>query len=299
MNNAIALINKQVPLLDEVYKFASFTSALETSNALVRETTDAKTVQVAEISTQGLGNYSRKTGFVDGDVTLEWKSHTFRYDRGRSFSIDAMDDLESVGLAFGYTASEFLRVQVVPEIDAVRFAEYSSNAGSKVYGALESGDAVVTALDDAQVIQKDKEVDMSNAKIFLTPTIYNLIKNSTKFSRPLTPSQNPNRNFGSYDNMEVIEVPQRRFYTKCTLNDGVTEGQKDGGFVNAGSPINFLMVKPECVTQITKHAKLRVFAPDVNQKADAYKIDYRIYHDAWVLNNKKDGLFAHINGTEE
>ena len=54
-----------------------------------------------------------------------------------------------------------------------------------------------------------------------------------------------------------------------------------------------MIIVPSVVAQVTKHAKLRVFSPDVNQQADAYKIDYRIYHDAWVAENKKKGIYCH------
>ena len=50
---------------------------------------------------------------------------------------------------------------------------------------------------------------------------------------------------------------------------------------------------PGAVVQLTKHAKMRVFDPDTNQSADAYKVDYRIYHDAWVLENKLPGIYCH------
>ena len=139
----------------------------------------------------------------------------------------------------------------------------------------------------------EAEVNLENAYLFITPTVYGMVKASPNFTRTLVPSENPNRNFGEYDNMPVIVVPQSRFYTAVTLNDGKTSTQEVGGYVKNGEEINFMIVDPAAVMQITKHAKLRVFEPDVNQSADAYKIDYRIYHDAWVLENKAKGIYAH------
>ena len=37
---------------------------------------------------------------------------------------------------------------------------------------------------------------------------------------------------------------------------------------------------------VSKTDKVRVFTPDVNQKADAWKIDYRKYHDLWIPKNR-------------
>lgn len=294
MANAITAVTKYLPYLDEILKYDSRSALLETPANLVKETADAKTIMIAKTAMQGLGNYDRANGFVNGDVTLSWESHTFSYDRGRSFSIDAMDDLETLGIAFGTLASEFLRTQVIPEIDAVRFAKYCTAAGNKAAANLTS-ETVVDAIDTAQTTMKEAEVDLNGALLFMTPTILGYVKNSDKFTRPLVPSENPNRNFGAYDNMPVVEVPQSRFYSAVTLYDGKTEGQEIGGFTKAteSKDINFMIIKPNSIIQITKHAKIRVFNPDVNQQADAYKIDYRIYHDGWVLENKKAGIYAH------
>ena len=296
MANSISTITKYIPYLDEVYKVASRSSVLDTPAEMVRETMDAKTVMVAKTSMNGLGNYDRNSGYVDGDVTLTWESHTFAYDRGRSFSIDAMDDMETLGMAFGRLSSEFLRTKVAPEIDAIRFSNYATGSGYTVTGATLTADTAVNAIDTGMVAMKENEVDLSGAYLFVTPTVYGYIKDSGKWTRTLTPGQNPNRNFGTYDEMNVVEVPQTRFYKGVTLYDGKTEDQEAGGYVKTattGKDINFLIVARGAVTQITKHAKMRVFDPDVNQKANAYKIDYRIYHDAWVMDNKKNGIYAH------
>ena len=43
---------------------------------------------------------------------------------------------------------------------------------------------------------------------------------------------------------------------------------------------------------INKTDKLRVFTPDVNQKADAWKIDFRKYHDLWIKKQKENQIFV-------
>ena len=286
MSNAIQTITKYIPLLDQVYAVASCSAVLDTPNALVRETADAKTVLIAETTMSGLGDYSRADGFQTGDLSLTWKSYTFEHDRGRSFHIDAMDDAETMGLAFGSLASEFIRVKVTPEIDAVRFAKYATNAGETVAATL-TNKTTVSAIATAEVAMEEKEVALNNCVLFMTPTVYGYVKDDTDhFQRTLTPSENPNRNFGSFDEMPIVKVPQTRFYTEVTLGDGYAkaEGAKD---------INFMIVDRASVVQLIKHGKVRVFDPDTNQSADAYKVDYRIYHDAWVLNNKKNGIYCH------
>lgn len=296
MANSITTVSKYIPYLDQVYAYASRSSVLDTPSELIRATEDAKSVLIAKTSMQGLGNYSRSTGFVDGDVTLSWETKTLTQDRGRSFSIDAMDNLETLGIAFGTLASEFLRTKVAPEIDAYRFSQYASNAGISATAATLTKSTATGAIDDGMTAMKEAEIDIAGAYLFVTPTVYNFVKQSDKWTRPLTPGQNPNSNFGKYDELTVIEVPQTRFYKGITLYDGTTTGQTSGSYIKTattGVDINFLIVSPSAVVQLAKHAKMRVFEPDVNQTADAYKVDYRIYHDAWVLDNKTKGIYAH------
>lgn len=290
--NAIETITKYIPLLDEVLCAEMKTAVLETNSALVQETASAGKFLVAKTEMDGLGNYSRSEGFADGSVTLEWEEFTCQYDRGRSFQIDAMDDLETLGLAFGTLAGEFLRTKVVPETDAIRFATYSQKAGLKGTGAL-TKDSIDDAIADAETEIEEAEGTVNGSYLFITPTNYGYVKKSDNFTRTLVPSENPNRNYGSYDEMDIVKVPSARFHTEVTLKDGKSSEQATGGFTAGGKAINFMIINPSAVLQITKHAKLRVFDPDTNQKADAYKIDYRLYHGCDVYENKTNLIYAH------
>lgn len=287
MPNSIALVTKYLPMLDEVYKLESRSAVLDTPDSFVRETADAKTVQIAKISMSPLADYDRSTGFAEGDATLTWESHTFSYDRGRSFSIDAMDDAETLGLAFSGVAGQFVRTQVTPEVDAIRFATYATKSANHATEASLDAETIDAAIVNGEATLQNGEVALSGAYLFVNPNIYAAIKLSPSFMRTLEPSANPNRNFGSYDEMEVIVVPQSRFYTKVTVVAA-------GGYTKAtdGYNINYMIINPNAVIQIIKHGRIRVFEPDVNQKADAYKIDYRIYHDAWVRDNGASGIYC-------
>ena len=87
-NNSIALAQKYLPLLDAVYKAYAKTAILDATNVSFA---GANTVKVFKTSMDGLGDYSRNKGFVDGDVTGVWETLTLTKDRGRSFQIDRMD----------------------------------------------------------------------------------------------------------------------------------------------------------------------------------------------------------------
>ena len=122
MANNIALAKVFVPILDEIYQLASLTSKLDGAAELARQGANANELIVPMLSMQGLGDYSRSDGYVKGDVTMTNETVKCNFDRGRMFTVDAMDDMESAGLAFGRLAGEFIRTKVAPEVEAFRFA---------------------------------------------------------------------------------------------------------------------------------------------------------------------------------
>lgn len=114
MANAITKFKKYVPLLDEVYKEASVTSILDSDATLAREGANANEIIIPKIDMQGLGDYDRNSGYTMGDVTLTNETVQFNYERGRMFSVDAMDNEETAGIAYGKLAGEFIRTKVAP-----------------------------------------------------------------------------------------------------------------------------------------------------------------------------------------
>ena len=129
MANVIVLRKQYSTLLDEVYKLSSLTAVLDGPNELVKEGANANEILIPKLSMQGLADYNKSTGYVAGDVTLDYETKKCAYDRGRMFNVDAMDNIESAGIAFGRLSGEFLRTQVVPELDAYRLASYAQIPG--------------------------------------------------------------------------------------------------------------------------------------------------------------------------
>ena len=101
MANVIALRKAYSTLLDEVYKTSALTAVLDGPSELVREGANANEILIPKMTMQGLANYNKQTGYVAGDVTLDYETKKCDYDRGRKFAVDAMDNIESAGVAFG------------------------------------------------------------------------------------------------------------------------------------------------------------------------------------------------------
>lgn len=297
MANSIDLALKFQPILDEIYKMTSLTAGMDAKTKPV-SFTNAQTVKVFKISMVGMGDYSRATGFPAGDVVGVWEDLTLTKDRGRAFSIDAMDDEESIGMAFGKLVGEFMRTQVVPEIDAYRFSTYASWEGitSPTPAALGTSSAVLTAFDVAMAKLDADEVPREGRKLYCSDSIYHLLKGA--LTRTWTSEGSVSREVESIDNVPVTMVPQTRFYKGITLDPGTDSDA--GGYSKtptSGRDINFLLLHPSAILQVAKHNPLRVFAPSVNQAADAWLFQYRIYHDAFVYDNKVNGVYAHIKNS--
>ena len=114
MANNITLAKKYIGLLDEVYQAESCTSDLDSDASLTREGANANEIVVPKMLLDGLGDYDRANGYAGGDMSLTWETVKFNFDRGRRFNVDAMDDEETMSLAFGKLAGEFERTKVLP-----------------------------------------------------------------------------------------------------------------------------------------------------------------------------------------
>ena len=294
MANSIALAQRYLPLLDEVYKKESLTSRFDMTSERVKFI-GAKTVQIYKTAMDGLGDYSRNSGFVGGNVTGTWETMELGEDRGRSFQVDVMDNDETLGMAFGTLAGEFIRTQVVPELDAYRFAKMAGFSGILTGTATDivpGTTDVIGMIDAAEAAMGDAEVPREGRICFVSELAYQAIKDN--IVRSLANENGVNRNVESYNGMEIVRVPKGRFNTGITLNDGTTGGQTTGGFVVPSAtsyPINFMIVHPSAIIQVTKHVIPRIFSPEVNQAADAWKFDYRIYHDIFAYANKVKGIY--------
>lgn len=289
MANAITLAKIFIPILDKIYKNASLTSVLDGNPELVRQGASYNEMIIPKISMQGLADYSRNGGYVNGDVTLTNETVKCNFDRGRMFQVDSMDNLETVGIAFGQLAGEFLRTKVVPELDAFRFASYAGTTGiSKISAGatLSTGEATIAAIRVGNSKMDEDEVDPNSRYLFITPTLLGLIQDMDT-----TKSKEVLQNFAG-----VIKVPQSRFYTAIGQYDGSTTGEEAGGYIKdstSGCDINFMIVEKSAVIQFEKHVAPKIITPDQNQNADAYKFGYRNVGIADVYDNKVAGIYLH------
>ena len=228
---------------------------------------------------------------------------TLGYDRGRSFLVDVMDNEETLDLAFGTLAGEFIRTKEVPELDAYTFATLASKANIQSaspadYGSISN---ILTAVDTAQAALDEQEVPKEGRVLFVsTKAYYGLKDKITRFVE--NGDDNVNRNIEYLDDMRIIAVPSGRFNTAIDLLDGTSNGEEAGGYSNVPGvgysyPINFMLVHPSAVVKVIKHRVPRIFTPEVVQDADGYKFNLRTYGGVFVKDNKVKGIYLHRGST--
>ena len=286
MANSIALSKIYTNLLDEVYKNSALTAVLESDASLARAGANANEIVIPKLSMSGLADYKRNSGYVNGDVTLNWETVQFNYERGRMFQIDDMDNEETQNVAFGRLAGEFIRTKVVPELDAFRFAKYAAVTGAgAATGTLATGADVIAALRTAISSMDEAEVPMEDRHLFITPTLLGLVEDldTSKSKEVLS-------RFAT-----ITKVPQTRFYSAIKLNDGTSSGEEAGGYVKASGAVdlNFEIIHKPAVLQFTKHAVPKIISPEQNQDADAWKYGYRNYGLCDTYENKAAGIYVH------
>ena len=282
MANVIELVKKAIPLLDKIYKAGAKTSVLDGDISLTRAGANANEILIPKMTLDGLSDYGRDgSGYDSGATKLEYEAKKFNYDRGQKFAVDAMDDEESVGVAFGQLSGEFIRTKVIPEVDAFRFSIYHSKAGTTKSEDIANGKAAITALRTASNVMDEGEVDEENRILFITPTLRGMIEDLDTTASKLV--------LGRFS--QIISVPQSRLFTDVELS-------KHGFKAKATSKnINFIVVQKQAILQYQKHLVNKTISPELNKTSDDWLFFFRAYQLCEAYDNKVNGIYASVSTT--
>jgi hypothetical protein len=342
MANSLEYAKKFLPIIDDIYKASAITAEIDTGTKV--DFTGVNEVKVLKVATTGLGDYSRTDGYPKGDITASWETLKLTEERGKEFSIDRMDDEETLGMVFGTVTGQFMRDWVIPELDAYRFAKYASTPGiTTTTAAVLTKDSILEAIDEAVRQMDEDEVPAEGRRLYVNSDLKPILNSA--LNRQWGSDGTVNTVLAGYNNMPIIYVPKSRFYTGITLADGSTSWgytkaapvytvttsapadwatkYKDYYTVSDGvyssviddaapqwaedtyykktaegaANINFMIIYPGAILQAKKFALPKIFSPDVNQDKDAWKFQFRLYHDAFVYENKVKGVYLHKSTT--
>lgn len=280
MNN-IELSKIYLPLLDELYKQECKTAILEGDETTVKKQGNGE-VKIAKLDMDGLGDFSRASGYTQGNTTLAWETVKYDKERSQDLRIDRLDNDESLQIPFAKLMSEFIRTKVVPETDAARIAKIAGTSGVTAIEGAVAGDTILEALIDAMSKLDENEVPAENRILLITPTLYRAVeKKSLEYSRDILTE------FSS-----ISVVPSNRMKTKIVLNDGTsTYGYKAD---TDAQNINFMIVERSAVT-CAMEQYVKYFSPDQDQNGDSHVFKYRNYNlYGHVYENKKAGVYVSV-----
>ena len=256
-----------------------------------------KTVKVPKLALQGLGDYSRENGYDRGPITLTYETLTMTQDRGKQFLLDSQDvDETNFALNAALVLSEFQRAYVVPEIDAYRISKLVSKAIAADTAATYSYTPAKATILDAL---KTAIAQVKKAGFFGVPLVCHMstdaitaLEEAIGSGNIRSDSFNAGNGFDTrvttVDGVPIIETPADRMYSAITMK---TTAQ-GGGYAKADGAVdvNFIVMPRQTPLAISKQDNMKIFEPAQVQDHDAYKVDYRKYHDLWVMDNKVAGI---------
>ena len=297
--NSLETAKKHTDALDKAIVQQAVTGFFA-DNVFKAKFAGAKTVIMPDISFVGLADYNRDSGFSLAGTTIGNTSYTLTKDRGRKLQIDR-EDMDETGVAnlAGQVLGEYVRTQVVPEMDAYVLSKLAKVASDKshktTYAAAKAASQLATAINNVQSrVGYDEEL-----VAFCDPTFYAQLMNSTEFSRNIVVSDfakgGLNTRVKFFNSVALIPVTEDRMREEYDFKAGTaatSSAAATGGFApkaNTGYT-RALVIPKKGASLVKKTETLRIFTPEQNIDADAYAFNYRLYYDVFVKKSKLDGI---------
>ena len=294
--NTIATAQKYTDELDKMFVQKSVTGFFADNNFRAKFV-GAKTVIMPDVDFQGLVNYDKDNGFTRGAVTVAQTPYTLSMDRARSFQIDR-EDMDETGIASlaGKILGEFVRIKVVPECDAYMLSKLAGIANTKTHkisGAIQNPyEKLNTLINNVQaVVGYDEEL-----VAFISGGVNAALMNSAEITRQLTVSDFKKGEITTkvkkLNDVAILPVSDSRMKSLYTF-----AASGEGGFAPAegAKDIHAIVIPKRGAHLVRKSETLRIFTPDKNVDADAYKFDYRLYYDGFVKKSETDAIWAWLS----
>ena len=300
--NYAAVFNR---VLDEKFYILPRTMWMENTNpGLVWE--GGKEIKIPMLGMDGLGTMNGYKA-PEGDLNLDWETKVLEWYRGRNFSIGRYDvDETNFALTVGNALKVFLNGKVIPEIDCLRIAKAAQGAVAfgKVVPYATASITTANILDllmaDIAAIQ-DEVGENEQLYIQIATPLKSLLERSQQINRWLNVKDFQIRSatlqIEALNDQYLIGTPSGYMHSVFGLNDGRTAGQTVGGvtFADLGANINWIIAARPAIDAIARPQISKVIDPDTNQEGEFWKIMFSVYHGAWVMENKGNGLLVNLD----
>lgn len=280
---SIELAKKFAPYTDELFAAESKTSLLTNRDF---DWSGAHSVLVWKVSTVGMNDYSRNryddVGNGDSaasisrygqlvDLNAQTEEMLLTKDRSFIFNVDKMDTEETAGqVAASKALARRLREVVVPEVDAYTYGKMVSGAGIKADTEALTADNIYSAILAGSERMDDAEVPEIGRVLVVPPAVYTLLKKAKEFDATDPGAEMRKRGVvGLLDGMNVVKVPASR----------LPEG------------FGFMIAHPSATVAPVKLEDYGIHNDTVLSSGSI--VTGRICYDAFVLDNKKNGIYYH------
>lgn len=272
---AISLATKFSPYTDEQFKAESKRALLTNQDF---DWTGAHTVKVYKISTAKLTDYGR-TGPEEGnfsrfgsieDLNATTQEMTLNKDRSFIFNIDKLDEDETVQQVQAASAlARELREVVIPEVDTYTHDKMCSLAGTKPTAKALTAENIYDEILAASQTLDDAEVPEMDRVLVVTPATYQLMKKSKDIILETDIGEDMRLRgvIGNLDGMSVQKVPANRLPEK----------------------FGFMIAHPSATVGPVKLEDYKIHTDTIYSSGAV--VTGRICYDAFVLDNKKTGIY--------
>ena len=272
---AISLATKFSPYTDEQFKAESKRALLTNQDF---DWTGAHTVKVYKISTAKLTDYGR-TGPEEGnfsrfgsieDLNATTQEMTLNKDRSFIFNIDKLDEDETVQQVQAASAlARELREVVIPEVDTYTYDMMCSLAGTKPTAKALTAENIYDEILAAAQTLDDAEVSETDRVLVVTPATYQLMKKSKDIILETDIGEDMRLRgvIGNLDGMSVQKVPANRLPEK----------------------FGFMVAHPSATVGPVKLEDYKIHTDTIYSSGAV--VTGRICYDAFVLDNKKTGIY--------
>lgn len=277
---SVELTTIYAPKTDELFAAESKISLLTNTDY---DWTGAHTVKVWKISTSEMNDYSRNRAKGQSevasvsrygeliDLNAQTEEMTLKKDRSFIFNIDKLDmDETAQQLAAETALARQLREVVIPEVDKYTYGVMAAGAGNTVVGDTTTPANIYSLVLAGSEFLDDNEVPETERALVVVPSIYTMLKQSDIFDKTDVGAEMRARGVvATLDGMNVIKIPSKRM------------------------PANFgFMIAHPSAT--TAPVKLEDYGMHENTPLSSGTIvTGRICYDAFVLDNKKKGIYVY------
>jgi len=237
----------------------------------------AKSFELPTISVTGYKAHTRSKGYNAGTVSTDKKVYTLGFDRDVEFFVDSADvDETDQELSAANVSNTFISKLATEAITGTHFKSEADLSEVNIYSRLKAALLPV------------RKYGAQNIVVYVSSEVMDFLERSKEFTRSIatTSPQGIDTRVTSLDGVQLIEVwDDARFKTKFDFTTG---------FVKAadGKDINFLIVAKPAVIAKAKFNSIYLFAPGKHTEGDGYLYQNRLYHDLFVLETKKDGVYV-------